>query len=127
MIVNDPTVLAEVTAAFARYEAALVSNDLATLDLLFWDSAHTIRFGANENLFGIKEIRAFRTARLNQGLVRDLYGTVITTFGQDFATASTLFRRDAMVGKVGRQMQSWARMDRGWVVVAATVSVIEAP
>ncbi len=123
MEVNIPEVLAEVEAAFARYEAALVSNDLGTLDRSFWDSDRTIRFGVGENLFGIEEIRAFRTARLSAGLIRQLEHTVITTFGRDFATASTLFHREGMVGKVGRQMQSWVRFDHDWRVVAATVSV----
>lgn len=127
MDVNLPEVLAEVEAAFARYERALVTNDLAVLDELFWDDPRTVRYGTAELLYGIEAIRAFRGARLTQGLVRHLGRTVITTFGRDFATASTEFTRDAMVGKVGRQQQSWARMPPGWRVVAAHVSIIPAP
>lgn len=127
MQVNIPEVLAEVEAAFARYEAALVSNDLQGLDDSFWDDPRTIRYGVGEILHGMEEIRAFRTARLSTGLIRAIERTVITTFGHDFATASTLFRRQAMVGKIGRQMQSWVRMPEGWRVVAATVSVIPEP
>ena len=127
MDVNLPDVVAEVEAAFARYEAALVSNDVEVLDASFWTSEQTIRFGVGENLFGIDEIRAFRTARLATGLMRRLQRTVITTFGRDFATASTLFYRDGMVGKVGRQMQSWVRFPDGWRAVAATVSAIPEP
>lgn len=127
MQINDPAVLAEVEAAFHRYERALNDNDLAALDDSFWQSALTIRYGVNEILHGIEEIRAFRTARLTAGLRRTIERTVITTFGQDFATASTLFHRDAMVGKIGRQMQSWVRFPEGWRVVAATVSVIAEP
>lgn len=124
MQVNLVDVVAEVRAAFERYEAALVSNDLAVLDEAFWDSPHTVRFGVGENLFGMDEIRAFRTARLTTGLMRALSHTVVATFGRDFATASTLFHRDGMRGMVGRQMQTWVRMPQGWRVVAATVSVI---
>lgn len=126
MDVNIPGVVAEVEAAFARYEAALNENDLAVLDDSFWDSALTIRYGVGENLHGIEEIRAFRTARLTAGLRRSIERTVVTTFGHDFATACTLFHREAMVGKVGRQMQTWVRFPEGWRVVAATVSVIPA-
>ena len=125
MDVNQPTVLAEVHAAFARYEAALIGNDVATLDALFWDDALVIRYGITENLYGAGEIAAFRAARPSQGLMRSLSRTVITTFGQDFATASTLFHRETMRGKTGRQMQSWVRMPDGWRVVAAHVSVID--
>jgi hypothetical protein len=124
MEINIPSVVAEVTAAFLKYEAALVSNDVAGLDALFWDSPLTIRYGGGENLYGINEIRAFRAGRSAAGLMRGLERTVITTFGQDFATASTLFRRDTAVGKIGRQMQSWVRTQEGWRVVAASVSVI---
>jgi ketosteroid isomerase-like protein len=127
MQINIPEVLAEVTAAFRRYEAALVSNDLATLDSLFWDSPLTIRYGGAENLHGIEEIRAFRAARSAMGLARSLDRTIITTYGTDMATASTLFRRPSTSGKVGRQMQTWMRTPDGWKVVAAHVSLIEEP
>jgi hypothetical protein len=127
MVINDPAILAEVTALFDRYEAALVGNDVETLDALFWNSAHVIRYGGAEILYGADEIRAFRAARPSAGLARSLSRTTITTFGQDFATASTLFHRDGAPGMVGRQMQTWARLPEGWRVVAAHVSVIDAP
>ncbi len=122
MEVNRPEVVAEVAAAFARYEAALVANDVAGLDALFWESPLTIRYGVGENLYGIEAIRAFRAGRSPAGLARTLSGTVITTYGADLATASTLFHRGA--GVVGRQMQTWVRMAEGWRVVAASVSVL---
>ena len=127
MDVNLPDVLAEVEAAFARYERALVTNDLLVLDELFWADERTVRYGVGEVLYGIEAIRAFRGARPAQGLARVLERTVLTTFGRDFATASTLFTREGAPGKLGRQQQSWARMPPGWRIVAAHVSVIPAP
>jgi len=124
MIVDDPAVKAEVEAMFARYEAALVGNDVAVLDALFWADARVIRYGVAENLYGAAEILAFRKGRASAGLDRVLSRVVITTFGPDFATASTLFHRAP--GRVGRQMQTWVRMPAGWQVVAAHVSVIDA-
>lgn len=126
MKINLPDIHAEVSAAFARYETALVTNDVATLQELFWRSEHTIRYGIAENLYGHDEIGAFRAARAPVGLARRISRTVITTFGRDFATASTLFERDTVPGKLGRQMQSWARMPEGWRIVAAHVSLIDA-
>jgi len=123
--INLPDVVAEVTAAFAAYEAALISNDVGTLDALFWGSPHTIRYGTTEVLYGAGEIKAFRAARPAAGLARTLDHTVITTFGRDMATASTLFRRAP--GKLGRQMQTWVRLPEGWRVVAAHVSLMEEP
>ena len=127
MDVNLPDVLAEVEAAFARYERALVTNDLPVLDELFWADGRTVRYGAGEMLYGIEAIRAFRGARPAQGLARVLERTVLTSFGRDFATASTLFTREGAPGRLGRQQQSWARMPPGWRIVAAHVSVIPAP
>jgi hypothetical protein len=126
MDINLPAVKAEVEAAFGLYEKALVTNDVDTLQSLFWNSPHTIRYGIGENLYGYDEIGAFRAARSPAGLMRTTSRTVITTYGNDFATASTLFHRETTLGKVGRQMQSWARTPDGWRVVAAHVSVIDA-
>jgi hypothetical protein len=126
MEINLPEIVAEVAAAFARYEAALVGNDVAALRALFWQSPQVIRYGIAENLYGADEIAAFRAGRSPVGLARALSRTVITTFGHDFATASTLFERASLPGKTGRQMQSWARLPEGWRIVAAHVSVIDA-
>lgn len=126
MDINLPDIVAEVRAVFARYETALVGNDTATLQALFWRSGHTIRYGMNEVLYGWDEIGAFRAARSPVGLVRSLSRTVITTYGRDFATASTLFHRDSAPGKLGRQMQTWVRFPDGWHIVAAHVSLIDA-
>lgn len=127
MEINRPEVLAEVRAAFERYEQALVSNDVAALDALFHADARTIRYGATENLYGYDEIAAFRAVRSPAGLARTLERTVITTYGRDFAVAATLFRRASAPGKIGRQMQSWVRFDEDWRIVAGHVSVIDEP
>jgi hypothetical protein len=127
MDIDRPDVVAEVTAAFARYEKALVTNDVATLNALFHDDPRTIRYGGAENLYGYDEITAFRGARSPAGLERTCSRTVITTYGRDFAVASTLFQRAAAPGKIGRQMQTWVRFDVGWRVVAAHVSLIDEP
>ena len=127
MQVDLPDVLAEVTAEFARYEKALISNDVAVLDALFRPDARTLRYGVGENLYGYDAIMAFRAARSPIGLNRKTAKTVITTYGRDTAVASTLFYRDAAPGKVGRQMQTWVRFAEGWKIVAAHVSIIADP
>lgn len=126
MDINHPEVLAEVQAVFARYEHALVHNEVEVLDELFWASEHTVRFGVAENLYGIEAVRAFRAARPTQGLARSLHNTVITTYGSDHATAMTEFRREGGT-KLGRQSQTWVRFAQGWRVVAAHVSLIDLP
>lgn len=127
MIINDPEIVAEVTAIFEAYEVALTTNDVGTLDAMFWASAQVIRYGMGENLYGRDEILAFRKARPSNALARTLSRTVITTFGRDMATASTLFHRPTQPHLVGRQQQTWVRLPEGWRVVAAHVSLIESP
>lgn len=127
MDVDLPDVLAEVTAQFERYEKALVSNDIAVLDELFRPDRRTLRYGVGENLYGYDEIMAFRAARSPVGLGRTTARTLITTYGRDTAVASTLFYREHLVGKVGRQMQTWVRFPEGWRIVAAHVSIINEP
>ena len=126
MQINRPEVVAEVQAAFARYEDALVNNRIEVLDELFWDSLHTVRYGIGENLLGIAAIRAFRAARPAAGLGRELSNTVITTFGRDLATAMTEFRRTGSE-RTGRQSQTWVRLAGGWRIVAAHVSLMSPP
>lgn len=123
MQINLPEVVAEVMAAFQCYEAALVSNDVAVLDELFWNSAYTIRYGATENLYGYEAIATFRANRPATNLTRSLKNTVITTYGQDFATVNTEFQRQGS-DKIGRQSQTWLKTPEGWRVVSAHVSLI---
>jgi hypothetical protein len=118
--INLPDVVAEVTAAFMRYEEALNANDVAVLDELFRDAPYTLRFGLAEELYGHTQIAGFRAARIPPGR-RSIANTVITTFGRDFATASTEFRRPGQA-RLGRQQQSWVRFPEGWRIVAAHVS-----
>jgi len=125
MQINLPHVLAEMEVAFARYEDALVNNKVNVLDELFWNSPHTLRYGIGENLYGFEAIQAFRASRPSQGLQRTCMNTVITTYGEDFATANTEFQRDG-VARSGRQSQTWMRTPEGWRVVAAHVSLISA-
>ena len=126
MKINDPAAVAELTAAFSRYEAAIVQNDVATLNELFWNSPLAIRFGTFENLYGHDAIAAFRHARLAVNLVRILKNTVITTYGQNFGTTNTEFvRKDS--GRSGRQSQTWIRTKRGWRVVASHASWFTPP
>jgi hypothetical protein len=123
MEINAPDVLAEVTAVFARYEQALVTNDLEMLDRLFWDDPLVLRYGTAENLYGIEAIRAFRSARSAVGLARHLSNTVITCFGRDMATANTEFHRSTGIN--GRQSQTWVRLDGEWRIVSAHVSLLK--
>jgi len=126
MDINLPDVLAEMTAVFDRYEAALVANDVPALDELFWNSPHTLRYGVAENHYGHEAIKAYRAACPPQTMDRALLKTVITTYGRNFATANVEFQR-AGASKTGRQSQTWMRTPQGWRVVAAHVSLLAAP
>jgi hypothetical protein len=118
--INLPDIVAEVTAAFLRYEEALNANDVVVLNELFRKAPYTLRYGIGEELYGHDQIAAFRAARIPPGR-RQISNTVITTFGHDFATASTEFRRPGQA-TTGRQQQTWVRFPEGWRIVAAHVS-----
>ena len=113
MEIDHAETVAEVRAAFERYERALVSNDVDALDKFFRDDPRTIRYGVNENLYGFAEIAAFRAARVPVALGRNLSRTIITTYGRDLAVASTLYERPSAPGRTGRQMQTWVRFPEG--------------
>ena len=127
MEIDLPEAVAEVRQAFDRYEKALVNNDVPALNELFRDDPRTVRYGAGEILYGYSEIKSFRAARSPVALGRTLSKTVITTFGREFAVASTLYERPSAAGKIGRQQQTWVKFPEGWRVVAAHVSLIEPP
>ena len=127
MEINHAETHAEVVEVFYRYEAALVTNDIETLDALFWSSDLTVRLGASENLLGQDEILAFRNAMPSASLARKLERVIITTFGNDFATTNAVFNRiDWLASKSGRQSQSLVKVPgRGWQIVSAHVSIVD--
>jgi hypothetical protein len=120
MQINTPQVLAEVQAVFERYEQAVAHNEVAVLDELFWNNPLTLRYGIAENLYGFDSIQSFRASR-SKGVERTLSNTVITTYGDDFATANTEFQ-SAGNPRNGRQSQTWIRTADGWRIVSAHVS-----
>ena len=124
--INIPEVVAEVKEAFRRYERALIDNDVAILDTLFWNSASTLRFGIGENLYGYEAIATFRNGRPPMDLTRQLKNTVITSYGRDVATANTEFQRNGSK-LTGRQSHVWLRTDDGWRIAAAHVSLMPEP
>ena len=127
MVIDDPATLAEVREVFVAYERAFIANDIAALDGFFLHAPTTIRYGVADRQLGMDELRAYRQTVPSAGLERELRDTVITTYGLEFAVASTLFFRDRHAGKTGRQMQTWIRTPDGWRIVAAHVSVITNP
>jgi len=126
MLINDPATVAELTALYPLYENALVNNDVATLTAMFWVSPHVMRFGVTENLYGTDELEAFRKSRPSAGLARTVKRLDIVTFGEDYGSITLEFERNAADGRTikGRQSQVWVRMEEGWRIVAAHVSVL---
>ena len=126
MEINIPEVVAEVRAAFERYEKALNANDIDVLDSMFWNDERVIRYSIMDNAYGFEAIHASRLARPKIDMRRTISNTIITTFGRDLATANTEFQR-VESGRRGRQSQTWARMPEGWRVVSAHVSFMPTP
>lgn len=123
--INDPEVIAEVTAAHHAYEAALVGNDIAELNRLFWDSDDAVRFGATEALYGTAQIAAFRRARSTTDLARTVSTLKVVSFGRDTAISTVEFdRRPGGVVTRGRQTQVWRKFEAGWKIVSAHISFV---
>ena len=121
MTIDDPQILAEVSAAFHDYERALMADDVPALDRLFADAPTTVRYGVGEVLYGADEIRAFRKGR-GGSPQRRLGHVAITTYGDSFATANAEFFRDG-TDRRGRQSQAWVKFADGWKIVSAHVSI----
>jgi hypothetical protein len=121
--IDRPDVVAEVAAAFERYEAALVANDVDVLDDMFWHDARVVRYGLGDVQHGWDEVSAFRRGLQQQTGARKLVDTVIHAFGTDAAVVATEFVLLDDPDRRGRQSQTWARVDGAWRVVAAHVSL----
>lgn len=122
VLLNDPAVLAEVRAVFDRHEAALMANQTAVLDEVFWADPRTVRFGIAEILCGHDAIRPFRAgAKAFAQRVRKRMH--IVAFGRDVA-GTHLENGRVGAGLVGRETKILARMAEGWRVVAAHVSLL---
>lgn len=125
MRINDPETIAELQALYPQYEAALVENDVEKLTAMFWSSAHAVRMGLAENLYGIVEIAAFRKGRSPANLARTVNRLDIVTFERDFGSITLEFERTVDSKLVrGRQSQVWVRLPEGWRIVAAHVSLL---
>jgi hypothetical protein len=124
LTLNEPEVLAEVTAAVDAYETALMTNDVEALDGFFHQAPETVRYGVAENLYGFEAIAAFRISRSGGSPKRSRLRTEITTFGRDFAVANVEFLREG-AKRPGRQSQAWIRTQTGWKIVSAHVSLLQ--
>lgn len=120
---DRPDVLAEVTAAFERYEAALRAADVATLVELFWDDPRCVRYGVADRQYGGAAVEAWRRANPGVPPGRTLSGTVVLTVDDRTAVVSTLFGYPGSPAE-GRQTQTWVRFPEGWRIVAAHVSEV---
>ena len=127
-VLDRPEVVAEVRAAFARYEQALVDGDVAVLTELFWDDPRCVRYGVADRQHGAAEIAAWRRTHPSVPPGRRLSDTVVVAVDARTAVVSTLFGYPGADGSgaavEGRQTQTWARLAEGWRIVAAHVSEV---
>jgi hypothetical protein len=124
-VINDSAVATELTELYLKYEKALCTNDIKTLDNLFWDAPEVVRFGVTENLYGSDEVRAFRKGRSPVNVDREMFNLKVVTFDADTAAVTLEFRRacDGVV-RLGRQSQMWRKFPEGWKIVSAHVSFL---
>ena len=120
---DRPEVVADVAAAFGRYEQALGDGDVAVLTELFWDDGRCVRFGVADRQQGAGEIAAWRREHPTVPAGRRLSGTRVLAIDDRTAVVTTLFGYPG--GRIeGRQSQTWVRFADGWRIVAAHVSEV---
>ena len=119
MQIDRPDVVAEVTAAFTDYEEALVADDAERAVSFFAPGA--VGFGIADRQTGRAEQLAWRRAQPPLPPGRRLKDTVVTTYGADLAVVTTLFGYPGS-DVLGRQSQTWVRLEPGWRIVTAHVS-----
>jgi hypothetical protein len=125
MEINHPETHTLLRDLALQYEEALTGNDVETLTAMFWNSPHVMRFGVTENLYGADELEAFRRSRPSVGLARRVVRLDIVCFGDSFGSVTLEFERE-VAGRIvrGRQSQTWVRLEEGWRIVAAHVSLL---
>lgn len=123
MQINKSKIVTEIEEQVMRYEKALVNNEIAVLNELFWHSEHTVRLGGSENLFGFDAIAQFRSNRSTKGLDRVVEKVSVSTFGEQLACAHVIFSRPGQ--PLGRQSQTWVKIDQQWRIVSAHVSTLK--
>ena len=114
----------EVRDAVARYEAALMANDLAELDALFCTGPTTIRADASGVLVSHAEISAFRRGR-GGAPARTVTALHVVRHAPGVVTALAETRRPD--GTRGLQTQVWEKGPAGWCIRAAHVSAAPPP
>lgn len=120
---DRPEVVAEVRAAFERYERALAAGDVDVLTELFWADPRCLRFGVADRQRGAAEIATWRQAHPTVPPGRRLRDTQVLAVGDAAAVVTTLFGHPG--GRTeGRQSQTWVRFADGWRIVAAHVSEV---
>ena len=115
---------AEVRALFEAYEDALMRNDVAAMDAVFWDSPEVVRYGVGEIQYGIDAVKAWRATATPVPPGRAREQTRVTALSETCVLVSTLFRYPGIPGQIGRQSQTWAKLPEGWRIVHAHVSAI---
>lgn len=123
--IDRPEVLAQVRAAFERYERALVDGDVAVLTELFWADPRCVRFGVADRQVGAAAIAEWRQAHPSVPAGRRLHDTRVVAIDDTAAVVTTLFSYPDGVVE-GRQSQTWFRFAHGWRIVAAHVSEVPA-
>jgi hypothetical protein len=121
--VDRPEVVADVAAAFGRYERALADGDVAVLTELFWDDERCVRFGVADRQRGAAAISAWRAGHPTVPPGRRLRDTRVLAIDDRTAVVTTLFGYPDNAVE-GRQSQTWVRFDAGWRIVAAHVSEV---
>lgn len=115
--------VAEVAAISDAYEAALKRNDIEAMNAVFWNDQRVLRFGLADMQRGFDEIVAWRATARPVNPNRVILSRDVTALAPGVVAVDIVFD-DGDPTVVGRQSQTWVRLDTGWKIARAHVSLI---
>jgi len=121
--IDLPEVVDEVTRQFWAYEKAFMANDVEALIGFFWADERLTRYGIADRQLGMVQMQAFRRASPAPDFTRTIENLRVTAFGDASAVAYCEFVRSDTPLR-GFQSQTWVRLEGGWKIVSAHVSMI---
>ncbi|MEF8690739.1 UNVERIFIED_CONTAM: nuclear transport factor 2 family protein, partial [Comamonas sp. A-3] len=106
-----------------RHEKALMANDIDALNSFFWADPAVTRYGVCDKQLGYEALVEYRKSVPVPDFTRELINVRLTEFFDNTVIAMCEFQRTD-TDLHGFQTQTWVKLDEGWKIVSAHVSMV---